>query len=48
MPNKKIGIMHLAAGLWKDGKDMRIDKSVKIDVRTLSNKTISKSLRFTN
>ena len=48
LPNTKIGIMHLAAGLWKDGKDMRKDKSVKIDVRTLSNKTISKSLRFTN
>ena len=27
LPNTKIGIMHLAAGLWKDGKDMRIDKS---------------------
>ena len=46
MPNTKIGIMHLAAGLWKDGKDMRIDKSVEIDIKTLSNKAISKSLRF--
>ena len=27
LPNYKIGIMHLAAGLWKDDKDMRIDKS---------------------
>ena len=48
LPNTKIGIMHLAAGLWKDGKDMRIDKSVQIDVKTLSKKTISKSLRFKN
>ena len=46
LPNTKIGIMHLAAGLWKDGKDMRIDKSVEIDIKTLSNKAISKSLRF--
>ena len=48
LPNNKIGIMHLAAGLWKDEKDMRIDKSVQIDIKTLSNKTISKSLRFKN
>ena len=48
LPNAKIGIMHLAAGLWKDGKDMRIDKSVEIDIKTLSNKTILKSLRFKN
>ena len=46
LPNTKIGIMHLAAGLWKDGKDMRIDKSIEVDIKTLSNKTISKSLRF--
>ena len=29
LPNYKIGIMHLAAGIWKDQKDMRIDKSLK-------------------
>ena len=46
LPNTKIGIMHLAAGLWKDGKDMRIDKTIEIDIKTLSNKAISKSLRF--
>ena len=46
LPNYKIGIMHLAAGIWKDGKDMRIEKSVEIDIKTLSNKAISKSLRF--
>ncbi len=48
LPNYKIGIMHLAAGLWKNDKDMRLDKSVEIDVKTLDNKTISKSLRFIN
>ena len=48
LPNSKIGIMHLAAGLWKDGKDMRVDKSIEVDIKTLSNKTISKSLRFNN
>ena len=46
LPNTKIGIMHLAAGLWKDGKFMRIDKSVEVDIKTLSNKNILKSLRF--
>ena len=39
--------MHLAAGLWKDKKDMRLDKSVKIDIKTLENKIIQKSLRYT-
>ena len=48
LPNTKIGIMHLAAGLWKNNKDMRIDKSVKIEVKTLTNKTITKSLRYNN
>ncbi len=48
LPNYKIGIMHLAAGIWKNGKDMRIDKSVEIEIQTLSNKKIIKSLRFSN
>ena len=48
LPNYNIGIMHLAAGLWKDDKDMRLDKSVEIEIKTLENKTISKSLRFLN
>ena len=47
-PNYNIVIMHLAAGLWKDDKDMRLDKSVEIEIKTLENKTISKSLRFLN
>ena len=46
LPNYKIGIMHLAAGIWKDSKDMRTDKTVLVDIKTTTNKTISKSLRF--
>ena len=46
LPNNKIGIMHLAAGIWKGGKDMRVDKSIKIEIETLDNKKIIKSLRF--
>ena len=48
LPNYRIGIMHLAAGIWKNNKDMRLDKSVKIEIKTLEDKTISKSLRFIN
>jgi hypothetical protein len=40
--------MHLAAGIWKDGRDMRLDKSVEIEIETLKNKKIYKSLRFNN
>ena len=46
LPNYKIGIIHLAAGIWKKGKDMRIDKSVQIEIETLDNKKVIKSLRF--
>tara|TARA_B100000965_G_scaffold360293_1_gene340929 strand:+ start:22 stop:933 length:912 start_codon:yes stop_codon:yes gene_type:complete len=46
LPNYKIGIIHLAAGIWKDSKDMRIDKSIEIEIETLRNKKIVKSLRF--
>ena len=46
LPNYKIGIMHLAAGIWKDGRDMRVDKSVKIEIETLDKKKILKSLRY--
>ena len=48
LPNYTIGIMHLAAGLWKNNKDMRLDKSVEIEIKTLENKTINKSLRYLN
>ena len=43
LPNYKIGIMHLADGIWKDGKDMRIDKNVQIEIENLENKRIFKS-----
>ena len=48
LPNYKIGIMHLAAGIWRDGKDMRLDKSVEIEIETLDKKKITTSLRFDN
>ena len=48
LPNTAIGIMHLAAGIWKNGKDMRIDKSVTIDIETLNKEKVSKSLRYSN
>tara|TARA_B100000161_G_scaffold108061_1_gene76599 strand:- start:806 stop:1717 length:912 start_codon:yes stop_codon:yes gene_type:complete len=48
LPNHKIGIMHLAAGIWKNGKDMRTDKSVLIEIQTLDDKKILKSLRYNN
>ena len=38
--------MHLAAGIWKEGKDMRLDKSIKIQIKSLNDNTVSKSLRF--
>ena len=46
LPNHKIGIMHLAAGIWRNGHDMRVDKSIKIEIETLENKKITKSLRY--
>ena len=46
LPNYKIGIMHLAAGIWQDGKDMRVNKDIKIEIDTLENKKIIKSLRY--
>ena len=48
LPNYKIGIMHLAAGIWKEGKDMRVDKSIQIEIETTDNEKIIKSLRFSN
>ena len=48
LPNYKIGIMHLAAGIWKNGKDMRVDKNIEIEVESLSGKKILKSLRYKN
>ena len=48
LPNYKIGIMHLAAGIWKDNKDMRLNKEITVDIKTLKGKTLNKSLRFNN
>ena len=48
LPNTKIGIIHLAAGIWKDNQDMRLNKDVKIEIKTLDGKTLNKSLRFEN
>ena len=48
LPNNKIGIMHLAAGIWKDNQDMRLNKDVKIEIKTLDGNTLNKSLRFEN
>ena len=48
LPNHKIGIIHLASGIWEKGRDMRTDKSVKVSIKTLNDKLISKSLRFEN
>ena len=46
LPNYKIGIMHLAAGIWDGDQDMRLDKSVKIKIRSIQKNSLSKSLRF--
>ena len=48
LPNYKIGIMHLAAGIWKDNKDMRLNEEIEIDIKTLQGKILNKSLRFIN
>ena len=45
IPNNEIGIMHLAAGIWKNGTDMRVDKNVKVNIKSLEGKTSEKSLR---
>jgi len=46
LPNYEIGIMHLAAGIWDGDKDMRLDKTVKINIHSVQKKVLSKSLRF--
>ena len=48
LPNYKIGIMHLAAGIWKDKKDMRMDRNIQIEIKTLKNKKVLKSLRYSH
>ena len=46
LPNNKIGIMHLAAGIWKNGKDMRLDNNIKVEIKTLNDNSLTKSLRY--
>ena len=46
LPNFPIGNMHLTAGIWENGKDMRVDKKIKVEIETLNKKKVSKSLRF--
>ncbi len=46
LPNQKIGIMHLAGGIKVGSMDMRLDKSLEINIKTLDNQNISKSLRY--
>jgi len=46
LPHNKIGIMHLAAGIWNESRDMRVDKNVKIPIHTTDGKILQKSLRY--
>ena len=46
LPNQKIGIMHLAAGIWNDNKDMRVNKDIKIQIENTQGNKILKSLRY--
>jgi hypothetical protein len=46
LPNNKIGIMHLAAGIWDGKNDMRLDKNVKVKIHSIQKNSLSKSLRF--
>ena len=46
LPNYEIGIMHLAAGIWVEGKDMRVNKNLKIKIETIDGNKILKSIRY--
>ena len=46
LPNHNLGIIHLASGIWDKDKDMRLHKEVKINIKTIENKILLKSLRF--
>ena len=45
-PNNEIGIMHLAGGIRINGEDMRYNKDLKIELKTVSGNKIKKSLRY--
>jgi hypothetical protein len=38
--------MHLAAGIWNNNKDMRVNKDIKIPIETTEGNKILKSLRY--
>ena len=46
LPNNEIGIMHLAAGIWVNNKDMRLNKNLKIPIEDLDGKKHLISLRY--
>jgi hypothetical protein len=46
LPNHEIGIMHLAAGIWDGKKDMRLNKEVKIKIKSIQKNILTRSLRF--
>jgi hypothetical protein len=48
LPHYEIGIMHLAAGIWVNGKDMRLNKGLKIEIQDINGKKLIKSLRYNN
>ena len=46
LPNNKIGIIHLAGGFFVNDVDIREDKKIEINLKTLKNNNVLKSLRF--
>jgi hypothetical protein len=48
LPNYEIGIMHLAAGIWIDNKDMRTNKDLKVYIENINGDKLLKSLRYQN
>lgn len=45
-PHHEIGIIHLAGGVFVNGKDMRYDKNILLPITTLSGNTVNKSFRY--
>ena len=48
LPNNEIGIMHLAAGIWVNKKDMRTNKDLKVKIENINGDKLFKSLRYQN
>ena len=44
LPNDKIGIIHLAGGIWQNNKDMRLNKDIKAEIKTINGETKKMSL----